>query len=104
LREKANKREAKKENCTKRGSFYRIIEPIYIKPLASRPPFVFLECSESFGEGKDMESETFETLKCATIMGKGFDVTTLALGSRPRQGVARLRAKREAQESCRMLP
>ncbi len=51
-----------------------------------------------------MESETFETLKCATIMGKGFDVTTLALGSRPRQGVARLRAKREAQESCRMLP
>jgi hypothetical protein len=28
--------------------------------------------------------------------------TTLALGSRPRQGVARLRAKREARESCRM--
>jgi hypothetical protein len=31
-------------------------------------------------------------------------VTTLALGSRPRQGVARLRAKRETQESLHMLP
>jgi hypothetical protein len=30
-------------------------------------------------------------------------VATLALGSQPRQGVTRLRAKREAQESCRML-
>jgi hypothetical protein len=30
-------------------------------------------------------------------------VATLALGSRPRQGVARLRAKREAWESCSML-
>jgi hypothetical protein len=28
-------------------------------------------------------------------------VTTLALGSRPKQGVARLQAKREARESCR---
>jgi len=31
------------------------------------------------------------------------NVATLALGLQPRQGVARLRAKREAQESCRML-
>jgi hypothetical protein len=31
-------------------------------------------------------------------------VTTLALGSRPKQGVARLRTKKEARESCRMLP
>jgi hypothetical protein len=31
------------------------------------------------------------------------DVATLALGSRPRQGVARLRAKRETQESLHML-
>jgi len=30
-------------------------------------------------------------------------VTTLALGLRPKQGVARLRAKREAHESCCML-
>jgi hypothetical protein len=30
-------------------------------------------------------------------------VATLALGSQPRQGVARLQAKREAQESCHML-
>jgi hypothetical protein len=31
-------------------------------------------------------------------------VATLALGSRPRQGVARLRAKKETQESHHMLP
>jgi len=31
-------------------------------------------------------------------------VATLALGSRPRQGFARLWAKREAQESHFMLP
>jgi hypothetical protein len=31
-------------------------------------------------------------------------VTTLTLGSHPRQGLARLRAKREAWESHRMLP
>jgi len=67
LRKRANKRDAKKENCTKIISFYRTIEPIYIKPLASRPPLVFLESSESFGEGRDMENETFEALKCATI-------------------------------------
>ncbi len=30
-------------------------------------------------------------------------VVTLALGLRPRQGVARLRAKREGRESCRIL-
>jgi hypothetical protein len=30
-------------------------------------------------------------------------VTTLALGSRPRQGVARLQAKRETQESHHMF-
>jgi len=31
-------------------------------------------------------------------------VATLALGSQPRQGVARLRAKKKAKESCRMFP
>jgi hypothetical protein len=31
-------------------------------------------------------------------------VATLALGSRPRQGVTRLRAKRETRESLHMLP
>ncbi len=31
------------------------------------------------------------------------NVATLALGSRPRQGVAKLRAKKEARESCRMF-
>ncbi len=31
-------------------------------------------------------------------------VATLALGSQPRQGVARLRAKRETWESLHMLP
>jgi len=31
-------------------------------------------------------------------------VTTLALGSQPRQGLARVRAKKEAQESHLMLP
>jgi len=32
------------------------------------------------------------------------NVVTLALGSRPRQGLTRLQAKSEAQESHRMLP
>ncbi len=32
------------------------------------------------------------------------DVATLALGSQPRQGLAMLWAKRETQESHRMLP
>jgi len=31
-------------------------------------------------------------------------VATLALGSRPRQGVVRLQAKKGARESCHMLP
>jgi len=31
-------------------------------------------------------------------------VATLTQGLQPRQGVARLRAKREAQESCYILP
>jgi hypothetical protein len=31
-------------------------------------------------------------------------VTTLALGSRPRQGLAKVRAKKEARESHLMLP
>jgi hypothetical protein len=31
-------------------------------------------------------------------------VVTLTLGSQPRQEVARLQAKREAWEACRMLP
>jgi hypothetical protein len=30
-------------------------------------------------------------------------VVTLALGLRPKQGLARLRTKREAQKSCHML-
>ncbi len=34
---------------------------------------------------------------------KAFLVVTLALGLRPRQGVARLWAKKEARESCHML-
>jgi hypothetical protein len=36
-------------------------------------------------------------LKCNAI------VATLALGSRPKQGLAKLRAKKEARKSCRML-
>jgi hypothetical protein len=32
------------------------------------------------------------------------NVAILALGSRPRQGVARLRAKKGSWESCHMLP
>jgi hypothetical protein len=38
------------------------------------------------------------------LNGKTRSVTTLALGSQPRQGVARLRAKRETRESFHMLP
>jgi hypothetical protein len=34
---------------------------------------------------------------------KAFLVVTLALGSRPKQGVTRLWAKKEARESCHML-
>jgi len=32
-----------------------------------------------------------------------YGVATLALGSRPRQRVARLQAKRDDRESCRLL-
>jgi len=35
---------------------------------------------------------------------KSFIVATLALGSRPRQGLARFWAKKEARELGRMLP
>jgi len=75
LRERANKRETENKNCTKRGSLYRAIEPIYIEPLTSRPPLIFRESSQSFGEGRDVESETFEALKCVTIMGEGLEET-----------------------------
>ncbi len=37
------------------------------------------------------------------LMNLTFDVTTLALGSRLKQGLARVWAKREAQESHLML-
>jgi hypothetical protein len=35
---------------------------------------------------------------------KGVGVTTLALGSQPKQGFTRVRAKREARESHLMFP
>ncbi len=38
------------------------------------------------------------------LNSRRLNVATLALGSRPRQGVARLRAKKETQESLHMLP
>jgi len=44
-----------------------------------------------------------KTIK-VTIWGFTNIVATLALGSRPRQGLARLQAKKEAQESHIMLP
>jgi hypothetical protein len=39
-----------------------------------------------------------------TFYNRLIDVATLALGSRPRQGLARLRAKKEARESHLVLP
>jgi hypothetical protein len=38
------------------------------------------------------------------IIKKMIFVTTLALGSRPKQGLAKVRAKNEAQESYFMFP
>jgi hypothetical protein len=37
-------------------------------------------------------------------VGNGVCVVTLTLDSQPRQGLARLQAKKEAWESCHMLP
>jgi len=38
------------------------------------------------------------------FMSKILNVATLALGLQPKQGLPRLRAKKKAWESCRMLP
>jgi hypothetical protein len=43
-------------------------------------------------------------MRTLTSSSNGESVATLALGSRPKQGVARLRAKRETRESRHMLP
>jgi len=50
---------------------FRITEAIYIELLTSRPPPMFWENSESFGEGSDVEWNIFEALKCVVIMGEG---------------------------------
>jgi hypothetical protein len=52
-----------------------------------------------------MACEDVVKTKYATngLMNLTFDVTTLALGSRLKQGLARVWAKREAQESHLML-
>ncbi len=50
---------------------FRTIGAIYIELLTSRAPPMFWENSESFGEGKDVEWEIFETLKCVVTMGEG---------------------------------
>jgi hypothetical protein len=52
-------------------------------------PNIFLKCAK------------LESLKLDSYI---VDVVTLALGSWPRQGVARLRAKREIRESHHILP
>jgi hypothetical protein len=43
-------------------------------------------------------------MKSGCQVGKNFIVTTLALGSRPKQGFAKVWAKSEARESHFMLP
>jgi hypothetical protein len=55
---------------------------------------------------KDMHSsfESLVVIHAPSLHASLMDiVATLALGSRPRQGVARLRAKRETRESLHML-
>jgi hypothetical protein len=48
-------------------------------------------------------SKNVKNIMKKKLFGK-FDVTTLALGSQPRQGLTRVWAKREARESHLMLP
>jgi hypothetical protein len=49
---------------------------------------------------------SFATMKSHEFHSKAYwmTVTTLTLGSQPRQGLARVRAKREARKSHLMLP
>jgi hypothetical protein len=44
-----------------------------------RSPPMFWENSESFGEGRDVEWEIFEALKCVVTMGEGFKETLWGL-------------------------
>ncbi len=87
LKQRVSKREAKwkrrrKDKKGEKREMQRVREEvfvattvIYIEPLASRPPLVFWENNESYGEEKDVEHEIFETLKRVVIMGEGFEKT-----------------------------
>lgn len=54
---------------------FRATKAKYVEPFASRPPFAFCESSESSGEGKYVEQEIFESLKCVAVVGKGLKGT-----------------------------
>ncbi len=64
MRRKKEKKNTKERELQRvRNEVFKVIKTIYIEPLALRPPFEFLESSESFGESKDVEQEILETLK-----------------------------------------
>jgi hypothetical protein len=87
LKNRANKREEilrkqKKEKEGEERELQRVKKEdprttsvIYIEPLASRPPPIFQENSESYGEERDVEHEIFEALKCVAIVEEGFEKT-----------------------------
>jgi hypothetical protein len=58
----------------------------------------------SFFAQKNMVIWNFHNWKLILLNFFMYLVATLALGSRPKQRVARLQAKREPRESCQMLP
>jgi len=56
-----------------------------------------------FLEFLQLEFHSFSIISGYKVVESPY-VTTLVLGSRPKQGLARLWTKREAQKSHRMLP
>jgi hypothetical protein len=66
------------------------------KAMVEKEKGVSIKCLTFDGGGKYFSNEFSEYLK--------EHVATLAMGSGPRQGVTRLRAKRETGESLHMLP
>jgi hypothetical protein len=67
------------------------------------PSLVYRHVSTTWDEPSPKEKEKVMGFQIG-IINHTKVVATLALGLQPRQGVARLQAKREARESCRMLP
>lgn len=68
-REKERKETNERELQRATKEVYKTIRVIYIELLASRSPPTFHERNENFREGRDVEEEIFETLRCVAPMG-----------------------------------